>query len=195
VKKILTASGLRVFLTIFSPFILTIVIMFFIESMGLGKTLGWKIKMTIYSIYPYAQMYVLLHWTKILSTEIFEKIEFKNEVSIDRFNKFYRISIWIVYLCFGLSLINIIFGDYISQLPKPIIIGIASLAIIQIFLFVTLFYGFYTTAKLIRIHEEKRPKPSDTTGTFILFWFLPFTISGLQKRIRKIMTENTIAST
>jgi len=75
-------------------------------------------------------------------------------------------------------------------MPVEIIWGMALFSFIQFFVLYTIIYGFYTVAKMIKIKEENSSKPTDIFGTFILFWFLPFTIGRLQKRIRKIIAED-----
>ncbi|MCB9002060.1 MAG: hypothetical protein H6537_08840 [Bacteroidales bacterium] len=180
-KKIVESKTLIAFLILFSPLIISILIVTNGQSIGIPEKLNIPLTGLFY---PYLQLVIWIYWVWYVVNRLgeYDQIDTK---SIDKYGKVIRCSKVIFIILILELIINSMMPGLIeySKILEQIVMYVSyGLIIAQFYLFYAWIYGFWIITKTLNdVYEKKREERS---MTMILFFFMPFTFGVIHKKIR-----------
>ena len=187
--RLLKTSGLQTFLILFSPFLFIIILMFGMIVSGMFNN---NLFMFAGLFYVYPQMFILTYWPHYVSNKINDQLDEKE--NLKGLNTRFKIAKIIIIGCLIVGLVNIVamYSGASESIMKVLMVVSLPFNIGQIFILINLLMGFYTLSKMI---ELKIFDTNSSGNTFVLFFFMPFTIGIIQRKIRTIFNENNKTTT
>lgn len=179
--KILKTTGLQTALILFAPTILMISATILLPYSIISEP---NIFMILGIIYIFPQMLIMNYWPVFVSNKLNNNLDPDLKLNIETLNKRFMFVKYLIGVCVLLTCINTIsiqfsFPESISYVLKLISIPIS---LGQFFIIINMLLSFYKMSQLVMLSTEG--KREGTSGMFFLFFFMPFTLGYIQKKIR-----------
>ncbi len=180
-KKIVESKTLIAFLILFSPLIISILIITNNQSLGIPEKLNFPLAGMFY---PYLQLVIWIYWMWYAVKRLGEYNQIDTK-SIDKYSKVIRFSKVIFFvLISGIIINSVIPGliEYPETIEQIVMYASYGLIIVQFYLFYAWIYGFWIISKTLNDVYEKKGK--ERSMSMILFFFMPFTFGVIHRKIR-----------
>lgn len=180
-KQIVESKTLIAFLLLFSPLIISILIIINGQSLGIPEKLNFPLAGMFY---PYLQLVIWIYWMwySVKRLGNYNQIDTK---SIDNYEKAIRyLRMILIILILGLIINSIIPAliEYPKLLEKIVMYVSFGLIVVQLYLYYAWIYGFWIISKTLNDVYENKGKARSMS--MILFFFMPFTFGVIHRKIR-----------
>lgn len=184
IESVFNSRPIVAFLILCSPLILSILMIMNGQNIGLPELIAITVAGMFY---PYLQLFFWIYWMWFAVNSINEKYGL-NLKQARKYKKMVRRTLIITMILITMLIVNTVIPYYIEYnktLSEIVKYLSYILIVVQLYLFIVWFYGFWIVTKTINTANESENNPERIS--MILFFLMPFTFGVIHKKMTTLI--------